>query len=306
VARLATPLFLTAVVALSLTQVGAGSAPAISFRGDWETGNAKQWSNVQYEFDRPMSKSFALVTSPVRQGKYAAEYIVRQGFSPYGHNESVETGWKTADQGPGTEYYYAWSTLFPVDWVRLPAWGKFIQFFTQRFNLFGGGPPISLDAANNRIELDVRTGRASVKGERASAEYSRTWIVSRTLPLGKWNDFVVHVRWAADRTGLFEAWYRVAGEGGFRRVAYANGIPTLRSNPAYGIDPIGSIKLGLYRKSYCSLPVELRCRSPLGRQETSVVYHDGFTRGSSFATVVNAAFGDRVTGPPPVRSATSG
>jgi polysaccharide lyase-like protein/IPT/TIG domain-containing protein len=283
---------LLAVSLLAVASGGRSSGAEISFRGDWDTGDAKQWTGLQRETDRPAADSFNVVSSPVRQGSYGAQFVARHGYSPFGHNESVEAVWQTADQGQDSEYYYAWSTLFEDNWVSLPDWGKFVQFFSDRASVFGGGPPISFDSAHDRIEIDVHTGLSSVNDENPSIEYERNWVVSSSLNLGRWNDFVVHLRFAGDHTGLLEAWHRVAGEGRFRKVASADGIPTLRWNPAYGVDAIGSIKLGLYRKSYCDLPVELDCTSPQGIQPPSVLYQDGFTRGSSFGAVAEAAFGD--------------
>jgi hypothetical protein len=258
------------------------AAAEITFQGNWETGDLAPWGSLQFEFDRPRGESFNVVSSPVREGRYSAQFAIRHGYSPFGWNESVEASWG-ASQGIGTEYYYGFSTLFPKGWVHPIGWGLFLQFYTARFPIFTGPSPIAFDAVGAQIRAHINTGLSPVSdGPTFQWEYNRTHVISPTLNLGKWNDFIVRVVWKSDWTGQFEVWHRVEGQSGYTKVVSLKNIPTLRQNPAYGTDAIGSIKQGLYRKSFCTVPVLLGCSSPLGIQGSSVLYHDGTVRAQTF------------------------
>ncbi len=272
--------------------VGAGTR-AISFRGDYETGDYSQWGSLQYEFDRPLSESFAIVTDPVREGRYAAQFTVRHGYSPFGWDESTEVARGFSDQGAGTEYYYAFSVLFPEGWTDPKGWALVVQFYTKTFPVFQGPPPVSIDAGARALRMHVATGLSPVaSGSPVRREYKRSFLIAPTLNPGRWNDFLLHVRWAADRSGFLHLWHRV-GSGWWRRSVWAEGIPTLRYNPAFNggaADPIGLIKEGLYRQSFCRVPVQINCAGgpsrQTGVQPPSVVFHDGFRRGDALAEVV--------------------
>jgi hypothetical protein len=96
------------------------------FKGDFETAGWRPWNDLQYEEERPVADSFALVTDPVRQGHFAAKITVRQGYSRWGYNEDSELVWKSGEH-EGDDYYYAWSTLFPKTWTAPYGWGIFAQ-----------------------------------------------------------------------------------------------------------------------------------------------------------------------------------
>ncbi len=284
-----------AAVALSLALASGGAEArggAVSFVGDYETGDYRQWGSLQYEFDRPVSESFNVVTAPVRQGRYAAQFIVRHGYSPFGWDESTEVARGFSDQGAGSEYYYAFSFLVPEDWLDPKGWALIVQFYTQSFSVFLGPPPISIDAGARELRAQVHTGRFPIaSGPRVGQEYRRSFLIAPTLNPGRWNDLVVHVRWAADGSGFLHIWHRV-GSGWWRRAVWVDGIPTLRYNPGYkggAADPIGLIKQGLYRQSFCRLPVQLGCAGDPARragvQPPSVLYHDGFRRGATLEDV---------------------
>jgi len=119
--------YLLGLVVSLMMLIGAADAGAdISFRADYENGGccvSGGWHDVQYEFERPMSESFSIVSNPVRQGRLAAKVVVQQGYSPFGYNESTEAATGITGQGEGSDYYYAWSTMFDPTWVSPYGWG---------------------------------------------------------------------------------------------------------------------------------------------------------------------------------------
>jgi hypothetical protein len=299
------------VLSLSML-VGVGAARAdISFRADYENGSccgSGSWHDVQYETDRPMSDSFSIVTSPVRQGRYAAKVVVQQGYSPFGWEESTEAATGISGQGEGSDYYYAWSTMFDPSWVNPRGWGQIVQFYTNNWQKYGGPPPISLDAANGHITVSVLAGRFDEPGTSADAwrdwythpgtstpsligySFNHNYQALDTLSLGQWNDFVMHVHWSG-RNGQIQLWHRLPGQSWIMRLDI--NVPTLRYDPQTNIsDEVGLIKQGFYRRSFCQQPTVLTaCNSTLGLQPPDILYQDAFVRGTNFDEVVAAAFG---------------
>ena len=303
---------LVLVLALTLLAGVADARADISFRADYESGtccDSNGWHDVQYEFDRPMTDSFSIVTNPVRQGHYAAKVVVQQGYSPFGWNESTEAARGITDQGEGSDYYYAWSTMFDPSWVSPYGWGDIVQFYTDNYDKFGGPPPVSLDTSGSNIDVSVLAGRFDLPGTSADAwrgwytepgdstqsligySFNQNYQVLNTLSLGQWNDFVMHIHWSA-HNGQIQMWHRLPGQS-WIEVLSVN-VPTLRYDPQTNVsDDIGLLKQGLYRQSYCQQPtVVTACNSTMGLQPPDILYQDAFVRGSSFDEVVAAAFDD--------------
>ena len=84
-----------AAVAVVGVLVGASALLASSgeepFLGNFEVGSPgwQQFTGLQYEVDRPVGDSFAIVGHPVRQGAASARLSVRHGYSRFGHGEDT-------------------------------------------------------------------------------------------------------------------------------------------------------------------------------------------------------------------------
>ena len=285
--------------------VAAAAGGTAAFRGDLEQRGSGWlglgWDSLQHEPDRPVADSFQLVTSPVRQGSHAARIVVRHGYSKYGYNEDTELVFNSKERS-GDDYFYAWSTLFPLDWRAPYKWGIFAQWHAT----LGTSPAVSFGARGDTVHLGLLAGKTDEKANRF--EFSRRVPLLSTLSKGRWNDFVLRVRWSGRNNGIVEVWHRVAGSGGFEKKVSLSGITTLQYATARGQSPDNPSSIyvlwGLYRGSYCSKPTQLNCTGPLGTQAPSVLYQDGFARGTSFDQVAVAAFGDSSvstapTSPPP-------
>ncbi len=275
----------SAVLALVVLGVGASSSPATV---DWSSGFESQswspWQGLQHNENEPLANSFQFVTDPVRTGRYAAEFVVRQGEGPSWGTETTELCCGPAGEGaPGTEHYWAFSTYFPTDWTEPYHWGLFFQ-------LHAGDdmpPAIAFAAGGDAAWINIRTGQ--IDPSKPDWSYGAFPQILSTLAKGHWNDFVLHVRWSLT-DGQVQVWHRLAGESSFAQVLDLDHIPTLQQYPSGKVAGIYT-KLGLYRDSYCSKPVHPGCTSSLGVQPASTLYDDSFTRGSSFDEVVNAAWG---------------
>lgn len=263
-------------VVASLAQASP-QAEGIDFASNFESGTYVPWSDVQREFDRPLADSFQIVTSPVRTGRYAAMFVARQGYSAFGYNEDSELCCGPVPrETEGSDYWYAWSTLFPVGWVAPYRWGIFMQWHSE----WGLPPPLDFNTSTNSVWLQVHAG-AVTSTDCASGcgwQTDRNVRVLDTLSVGRWNDFVLHVHWSAYPRGTVEVWHRVAGDSTFRKVLTLRGLPTLQR---YDDKVAGMYTAwGFYRGSYCEQPTQLGCTSPRGVQPDTVIYQDDFRRST--------------------------
>jgi len=172
-------------VLLVLPAVGAASTV---WKGDFETGDLSQWTRAL----RVAPDRMQVVTSPVREGRYAMKVTVKQGDDPINasgnRNELVNI---TLEQ-PGSEYYYKWSTLFPASFPRSPRW----QLFTQwHHDGCCGSPPLEFFVIND--EMQMRAGGVS-----------GPVLWRAPLERGHWQDFVLHVKWSSNpKVGFVELYH---------------------------------------------------------------------------------------------------
>lgn len=271
-------------IAGAVVTSGAGGAVSDPFIGDFEIGPPgwQQFEGLQYEYDRSLGESFALVDKPVRQGRHATMLTARQGYSPFGHNESTQLLWH-GEERDGDEFWYAWSTLFPEDWTRPAGWGIFAEWHANLVT----SPLISLSARGDSAEASLLTGLIDESSNAAAVD--RVVPVLSTLSKGRWNDFVVHVRWSTRPDGLVEIFHRVAGQSALRKVVSFRNVPTFQATPdgrGFGT----YLLLGIYRQSFCAQPTTLECNSTHGTQPPNTVYQDGFARARTYAAAVAHAF----------------
>jgi hypothetical protein len=259
------------------------SATVTTFLGNFEV-NAPGWAQftaLQFEEDRPLADSFSLVDWPVRSGRRAARITARQGYSRFGYHEDTSLVHVSNEQ-PGDDYWYAFSVYFPQDWLPPYRWGIFAQWHAT----LGTSPIIAFNARADTATLNVRAGLTDEP--RNSFQYQIDRPLLATMSKGRWNDFVMHVRWTKTDGGI-EVWHRLAGQVQLRRLVRLDGIPTLQwTSGGKGLSAY--LLLGLYRGSYCAQPTVLDCPSSLGVQPPSTLYLDSYARATTFADVVRAAF----------------
>jgi hypothetical protein len=214
-------------------------------RADYETGNLSQWGAYQ----RVAADRISVVQSPVRQGKFAARFEVRNGDNPIGYGDRAEVQVGT-NESEGAERWYAWSTMFASDFPRTSAW----QVVSQWHANADGSPPLAFFAENDSLVLEAHR----FSGPGSPIDIKDIW--TGPMRRGQWQDIVIHVKWSgSDSVGFVELWIdgvqQRFDDGSTRRY-----IRTL--TPGVG----AYFKQGLYRQS--------------GIPGTGVIYHDGFRMSS--------------------------
>lgn len=189
------------------------------------------------------------MTDPVRDGRFAARFDVQPGDYPAGSTgERAELFVETADKD-GTECYYAWSTLFPTDFVSDPVWK---QMFVQWHGPGSSAASVSFQVSRKRIV--ARVGSPYTPTDWAQYDLG-------PLTLGSWQDFIFHVRWGNSSSGFVEIWRN--GKLVVPRRYHQNVAPGTGNY----------LKLGYYRDPSA---------------HPTVIYEDGMRRASSLAGVVSS------------------
>jgi Polysaccharide lyase/Bacterial Ig domain len=225
---------------------------AISWRGDFETGDLSQWT---YGVQAAASDRVRVVTSPKRQGNYAARFEVRPGDRAWSDDpgeraEVLIPQWDT-DGYEGREQFWAWSTNFDPTFQsdESTAWNYFVQFHNTSAT---GQANVGFISNGRYLQFRVCNGDPN----NVTCRY---WVLDSNRQNGRWYDFVFHVKWSSDPgVGFVEVWK----DGTL--VVSKTPIATLYSGQGV------YLKQGYYRAPYSS---------------TAVVYQDGMRRGSSYDEV---------------------
>jgi polysaccharide lyase-like protein/Big-like domain-containing protein len=245
------PTALLALLASLLVLMSSAGQSTITWRGDFEPGNFSQWTAVQAKDPSRVT----IQSDVVRQGRYATRFEVRPGDnnvagSGTGERAQVYIGNVLTDWAEGREQYWAWSTYIPPDFAApMGGWNALVGF--HHTGTTGGG--------NVQIAVaDMKTLWLRVMGADFEAPIRKDWDFA-PLVKGKWYDFVLHVKWSSNASvGFVELWLNGS------KVVPLTITPTLY----YGQGVY--LKMGYYRSAF---------------DQTTVVYHDGMRRGSSYSEV---------------------
>jgi len=211
----------------------------VVFDGGFETGDHSQWAELNWNLDRPESEQFEIVTDIVRRGVYAAKMTVHDG------DEFLETGGERVqlerpdayNENEGDEYWYSWSTFFPSDWQNLTNapdddWLLIADWHASNDGDFADiCQPLQIEInGNNQLIARMLTGNVTgyncFSGSGTANYYDQ--IIVDGIELGKWNDFVVHIKWTVENTGVVEIWHKTDEETTFSKVFSQAGVPTLQ------------------------------------------------------------------------------
>ncbi|MCE9565138.1 MAG: polysaccharide lyase [Planctomycetes bacterium] len=172
-------------VALLFVSASTVSAEVI-WRGDFETGDTKQWPGA------PKSDAVTVVKDPVREGKFALRIDGPDPAAKKGKHDRIEFQHQPKAPGTaeGTERYFGWSVYLPK---KLTDANHSLGYFETR---------------NSWSQLMA----FEVKGEdilyTTRVPYARQWEGKGKMTPGKWHDFALHVLWSRDpKKGYVELWF---------------------------------------------------------------------------------------------------
>jgi hypothetical protein len=156
---------------------GATAPPStVVWRGDFETGDRSQWTRAQ----EVSPDRLQVVTSPLREGRYALKATVKQGDDPIDSSGNRNELVRMTREPVGSEYYYRWSTMFAPDFPSVRTW----QLFTQWHHEGGGGsPPVEFYVYGEEMRFNIGGSPG-------------TLVWRAPLVRGVWHDFILRVKWS--------------------------------------------------------------------------------------------------------------
>lgn len=269
-------LFAAALI-LGLSVTGARASTSIDY--GWETGDNSQFSGL--ECAHP-STQFQVVTSPVRDGRYAAR--VSETANDVWNNGQVrclDAAYGTGES-TGSDYYFGLSMFIPAGGLT----DNLIWELHQPYELYSipgcGVAPFAILVRNGVLEFRAVGGDCIVGSRFTYWDSDIPFPNLNPYPKNKWIDFVIHINFQESNTGTVQVWGRTAGDPwtASPQIQRTN-IPTM---PFCSAQNVHNVKLyttmGLY-PGYA------------GYNASDTVYLDSYRRGTSFGDV--APGGDSTT-----------
>jgi hypothetical protein len=158
--------------------------------------------------------------APVRAGTHAARFELDRSDPPLHNGSRAEISGENPPEPRGVERWYGFSTYLPSSWTvdRTPE--NIVQWHQVGGDCSNGcSPPLAINTQNGHYVL------------------SQNWQKSLSTPgdwnfedsdigpyeVGRWTDWVVHVKWSTDDDGLLQVW--------------KDGVPVSEVNPPSGQQP---------------------------------------------------------------------
>ncbi|HLJ02159.1 MAG TPA: hypothetical protein VKT31_01900 [Solirubrobacteraceae bacterium] len=253
------------ITCAALTGTAHANPLSLSFDGTFAGGPSPWWNakgQVQCANYGTASQSPRLrgdlyidSTNPVSGGASGHFYL------PADTNTSTYP-WEACDLTMGQipnvlpdDEYYGLMVYVPAGWTIANHFFGGVNIYELHFQAIWGAP-ITLELHPDHVTLAVQTGGCNPVGStgpgcqyRSNADSScQNWYWWTCLPgeyaippgafvQGKWNEILIHARWASDTSGAVQTWYRVLGSTLWTPSASVSGIPTVQWNRSTGFLP---------------------------------------------------------------------
>ncbi|GGW49419.1 hypothetical protein GCM10010381_38460 [Streptomyces xantholiticus] len=183
---------LAAGVALSPGQTASADPAGVQRTLDWEQSAdrtlpaaappnlIKQWAT---------SYGATNVTGPTRDGSYAARFELRKSDPVVSSSKRAEISQRD-EQPANAERWYGFSINLATTWAHDTSAEIVSQWHQCDVGCPGGSPPLALLTDDGRWKIDFR-GQFIDLGQYTT---------------GAWVDWVFHVTWRTDSTGLLQVW----------------------------------------------------------------------------------------------------
>ncbi len=158
---------------------------------DFETGDVSQLGTQKAQSD-----SISIVTAPVRAGKHAAKTLLRASDPEVNSGQRAEfsDGKKITRVEMEKDYWYGLSIFLPEDFsAPTKSDAVLFQWHTQ----VGGPSPV--------LAIRVKGGEWVITSNASATEKKRK-LARIPLVKERWSDWVVHVRWSAEKKGFWTIW----------------------------------------------------------------------------------------------------
>ena len=191
-----------------------------------------------YEISQRCSWSGTIQKVIKRAGTGALKVELRKADIPNGHRSELgmEPSNKNADG------WYAFALHFPPEYISDSMEESIVQWHAQPDmpGEVNGSAPVFLGVVDNKYILELRTDpkKTTIQGD---------WTYKRIdlgpIDIGKWADWVFHIKWAYDNTGILEIWKNKV------KVISRINLPNSFNDATYPY-----FKIGIYRYGWSTMP----------------------------------------------------
>lgn len=208
----------------------ATSRTALLFVDGFESGKLDRWS---FRWLR-RRESARIVSAPVRSGKRALEISLRRNDPMFSKGKRSELQ-VPGHYAPGKAYWYGFSVYLPQAWKEDFRAEVVAQWFATRDKDLGERPRSPSLALRIKKKHWVVTYRYDRKRLSVGNTAPKGKVYKTQYRLGRWTDWVFHVRWSAAADGLTRVW--------------KNGrLVATRTGPNTYNDAVGPVlKIGIYK-----------------------------------------------------------
>ncbi|MFD3513937.1 heparin lyase I family protein [Streptomyces sp. NPDC058657] len=185
-------MMLAAGVALAPAQTAAADPAGVQRTLDWEQSADRVLPTAAPpNLNKQWATSYGAtnVTSPTRDGSYAARFELRKSDPVVSSSKRAEISQRD-DQPAGADRWYGFSINLASTWAHDTSAEIVSQWHQCDVGCPGGSPPLALMTDEGRWKIDFR-------GE---------FIDLGAYTTGEWVDWVFHVTWRTDTTGLLQVW----------------------------------------------------------------------------------------------------
>lgn len=211
------------------------------------------WSSREYVI-RPNGESqVTLASNPVRAGRHSVRFELRKDDpQPLSGGRRAElsaaekTGAQEPYEPPLAERWYGFSIYLPDAWMPDEAKEIVTQWHQDWREPTGGSPPLAILTHNDRWKVSLKDWQSQAN--------NTVDIDAGACQKNQWTDWVVHVVWRPDATGVLEVW-----KNGTKVEGLPNGGKGQNTYRGWG----NLIKIGIYKWNWS-----------LNGPSSRVMYHD--------------------------------
>lgn len=215
--------------------------------------------------------SFEVVPAPGGRNGYAGRFEQRPGGSCGSTTGSEHTVIESADKviSNGGEYWIGWSEYLDSSYSPSGTWQHL------------GVATANTGIANGNLYLNARStylGRELYVNQQSFGD------VLSSMSVSLWYDFIYHVKFKTDNTGILEFYARQPGETGYRELYSNSNVNTF---PVGGASPV-NIRVGSYRGYQANTTQIIYIYNPkVGTTMADVAYNGGTVTCPSASITMN-------------------
>ena len=180
------------------------------FVGDFESGEFKQFADARWDHTK---RKCTIVKDPVRHGRFAARMTLDRKRDKQSTNYRTDLVPKRKGEGYlkqtlNQEYWYGFSTYFPNTWRPDTQSELFVQWHAVADKREGetARPPVLAIYIYGEDYYIKKRWDSKRNSNHLKIPHKKLWGGPITPDLGRWTDWVFHLKWSFGNDGFVKVW----------------------------------------------------------------------------------------------------